>query len=415
MEHPWIWLHVTLFLDTTSTLAWIQTCRVHRTWFRAQHRQWNEFRAGIAMAHYIRRHLRVQLQVHSQEAQQHSIPRSDDPRVPPRVETLWIEHGPMASETVVIPTEMLLPFQHPRRNLVTLNADCKTLSTPPMLVHAVNGTRRLYSVIRLVQLHGDDEDTSKELRRFIYHPQMGDLKAVPLLEKHQWAREGHPRFDVVSMDGACQLELNVPAHVEATVDCYHIQRIEIAFHKFELFPLTYHRSLAGDCNLQMTFYDAKNKCVGYIHASGSLGLEPSSFSTPQPTAASGRTAIEALQVYSLRPSVKSMRPAHLGKLLRHPGMVVFSIHSNSSVILHSLCLHNGTTTSQALKANWDPGCLEYALAPQTLDRRLLKGWLSLAFDADAAAVTEMNVAFQYVPPERLQRYAARFVSACGLP
>ncbi|CAK4204734.1 unnamed protein product [Aphanomyces euteiches] len=217
------------------------------------------------------------------------------------------------------------------------------------------------------------------------------------------------------MDGACQLELNVPAHVEATVDCYHIQRIEIAFHKFELFPLTYHRSLAGDCNLQMTFYDAKNKCVGYIHASGSLGLEPSSFSTPQPTAASGRTAIEALQVYSLRPSVKSMRPAHLGKLLRHPGMVVFSIHSNSSVILHSLCLHNGTTTSQALKANWDPGCLEYALAPQTLDRRLLKGWLSLAFDADAAAVTEMNVAFQYVPPERLQRYAARFVSACGLP
>ncbi|KAF0683543.1 Aste57867_24400 [Aphanomyces stellatus] len=364
------------------------------------------------MARYIHHNLRVEVLVYTQEARQYSVPRSDDPRVPPRVQTIWTEEGTVPSETVSLPMN-LLPFVHPSRHLVSCSVDCRHLATKPMLVHTVRGTKSLYTVLRIVRRGG------AELRRYVYQKHKGDLTPVPVAEKQRWtdAKSAH-RFDVASLDGACQLELHVPVHLDGMIDCFNIHRMGFFLHKHELFPHVPRPALAFEttavaCHVQVAFYDMAEILVCQYHARGTLALEPpaaTASAAPSPPPSSVATAVQDLQVF--KATFTSIADVVPWSKLHAPGIICLSVFADdnpSTSLFHVVCLHAGATDALALTARWVPGLLEYALAPQTLERRPLKGWLTLTH---ATTPPQLQLVFQHLT--HLDRFAARLVSSTGL-
>jgi hypothetical protein len=117
-----------------------------------------------------------------------------------------------------------------------------------MLLNTTNGARSLYTVLSL-QIKG------KPLRHYVYSKRFGELEAVAPLDKLAWTHGGSlQRFDVVSKDKSCQLELTLPLHVDGMVDCFHIQRISLILHKYELFPSMPFAALPPDNSSSSTMH-----------------------------------------------------------------------------------------------------------------------------------------------------------------
>ncbi|ETV89290.1 hypothetical protein, variant [Aphanomyces astaci] len=423
MECPHSWLRITSCLDPRSLVSWIGTCRSHRTWFLTQGKRWRELQAGVAMSRYIHRHVHIQVQVHAQEMQSHSIPRSDDPRVPPRVETVWIEHGAIPSESMSLPPVVTSVLHHPRRDVVTLQVDCRPMAPPPMLVHTVHGPKCLYSVIRVLVTPSSTSDAPRELRRYVYHKHNGDLSVVSVADKRKWSVHGRSpfRYDVLSIDGSCQMELHVPAHLDAMVDCYHIQHVGVLLSKSELFPLPPPRALTDlspALHIHLTFFDLTHaNLLCRLHAIGSI-VEEAVPLPSQPTR-NPRTAAETLQVFTATVDAASMKhppPSDLRMTLTRPGIMCLNVSSGRQRAFRSVALHGGTSTSSSsLSVAWVPGVLEYALSPQTLTRRNLKGSITLSFDPTSGAPVSVRLMLQYLEPGRRQQYAVAWRSSTGLP
>ncbi|RHY93691.1 hypothetical protein DYB35_000852 [Aphanomyces astaci] len=310
-----------------------------------------------------------------------------------------------------------------------------------MLVHTVHGPKCLYSVIRVLLTPSSTSDAPRELRRYVYHKHNGDLSVVSVADKRKWSVHGcvvHSyddgtqrlvfpsrrspfRYDVLSIDGSCQVELHVPAHLDAMVDCYHIQHVGVLLSKSELFPLPPPRALTDlspALHIHLTFFDLTHaNLLCRLHAIGSI-VEEAVPLPSQPTR-NPRTAAETLQVFTATVDAASMKhppPSDLRMTLTRPGIVCLNVSSGRQRAFRSVALHDGTSTSSSsLSVAWVPGVLEYALSPHTLTRRNLKGSITLSFDPTSGAPVSVRLMLQYLEPGRRQQYAVAWRSSTGLP
>ncbi|ETW08656.1 hypothetical protein H310_01189 [Aphanomyces invadans] len=296
----------------------------------------------------------------------------------------------------------------PQRHIVSLRVDCQSMAPPPMLVHTTHGSQSLYSVIRVLMASPSAADGVRELRRYVYHKRVGDMAVVDVPNKRTWSERGYEpssheacimltltrgspfRYDVVASDGSCQMELSVPSHVDAMVDCYHVQRVGVFLHKSQLFPwperaLTSPRPLV---HIHLTFFNlAADRVVCRLHGTGLLVEEEASVppSTVVVRPSTAHTAIEMLQVFTASVDAVSLAstPSDLRSALARPGVVcLHACAPRTPRIMHTVALHGGTaslTSKSSLVVPWVPGVLEYALTPQTATRRALKGALTLTF------------------------------------
>jgi hypothetical protein len=88
-------------LDAASILALLQVEKRSRRSVRKIFTTFQRARGRLALASLCFARLRVEFQTYYQELETQNIPRSSDPRVPPRVVSIWAERGQVSwkSET----------------------------------------------------------------------------------------------------------------------------------------------------------------------------------------------------------------------------------------------------------------------------------------------------------------------------
>uniref|UniRef100_H3GDK9 F-box domain-containing protein n=1 Tax=Phytophthora ramorum TaxID=164328 RepID=H3GDK9_PHYRM len=234
---------VLAFLDAVSLTRLLQVEKRSCTSVRKLVHSFHTARARLALASLCFSRLRVEFQAYYQELETRNIPRSSDPRVPPRVVSIWTERGQVADGSVTLqPVE--LPSVHKDGVTARFVGDVDDAAKRrPMLTNVVQRNRRIYTMvsIKLLQSGSDAEDNESGdggglvLRRYSYLKEFGEWKTPTLPEKRMLAaasigsRRG--RFDLCSQDGSAVLELDVPSGTDAQTDYYlrtGVEKFEVA-------------------------------------------------------------------------------------------------------------------------------------------------------------------------------------------
>ncbi|OQR94501.1 hypothetical protein ACHHYP_01230 [Achlya hypogyna] len=411
-----VWLAVMAFLDGQDLSRLMRVSRAHWRRLQAQVRRWREIQLGLGLGHWVQRNVRLTINTQVQEAQSLAVQRSPDARVPPRVETIQKELGPIEAERSVHRLTATTPlFTATQQAVLVLSFDCTSADTKPLLVHTSQRARTLYTTLTLTIF-------DRTLRRHVYHKASGDLATVPVAEKQAWTNAGATlRCDVASNDKSCQVQLGLPARLDGKIDCYHIERVDFTLHKRELYPvfsLPLEPSLPT-CWIHLQFHDlARAQCLARVSAPCHALLEMAASRTDDTNHPARRTAVEQLEVATFR----STQPTSLPDIssLAKPGMIsmVISGPERHQAFYHTAFGHSGATrksdSAHVLAATWVPGVLEFAMYPDTLNRRVLKGIFTLEF-AVSGALTSLVVLAQHLSPRRLLRYNARVASYSRRP
>ncbi|KAE9281618.1 hypothetical protein PR003_g27628 [Phytophthora rubi] len=178
-------------------------------------------RARLALASLCFSRLRVEFQAYYQVLETHNIPRSSDPRVPPRVVSLWTERGQVDGGSVTLkPNE--LPSVHKDGVTIRFVSDLNAAGKRPMLSNVVQRNRRIYTMVTVKLLRSNSAGENRGsatgdglvLRSYSYLKEFGEWKTPTLPEKRMLAAASvgsrHGRFDLGSQDGSVILELEVP-------------------------------------------------------------------------------------------------------------------------------------------------------------------------------------------------------------
>ncbi|KAL4106624.1 hypothetical protein PRIC1_004671 [Phytophthora ramorum] len=286
---------VLAFLDAVSLTRLLQVEKRSCTSVRKLVHSFHTARARLALASLCFSRLRVEFQAYYQELETRNIPRSSDPRVPPRVVSIWTERGQVADGSVTLqPVE--LPSVHKDGVTARFVGDVDDAAKRrPMLTNVVQRNRRIYTMvsIKLLQSGSDAEDNESGdggglvLRRYSYLKEFGEWKTPTLPEKRMLAaasigsRRG--RFDLCSQDGSAVLELDVPSGTDAQTDYYLVKQAAISIHMQELLQLHFHslrpiRSLPEPaqrelCNISIAFRSMAGDFVAGCCAPGYITVE----------------------------------------------------------------------------------------------------------------------------------------------
>jgi hypothetical protein len=104
-----------------------------------------------------------------------------------------------------------------------------------MLVDAVQGIRRIYTVVTLkLQVQAVNEPI--ELRKYCYIKEFGEWKCPTPQDKKMYTEScGQCRYDVITEDGTFVLELDVPKGADSMLDFYLVKQASINLSFDELF------------------------------------------------------------------------------------------------------------------------------------------------------------------------------------
>ncbi|KDO33200.1 hypothetical protein SPRG_02012 [Saprolegnia parasitica CBS 223.65] len=401
-----VWVTVYAFLDGDSLVYVGCASRQHRERLRAHVRRWRQIQCGLGLGSWLRREACLTIDTCAQEAQSHAIRRSDDARVPPRVETSWVELGPIAPERSL--HRMTTPC-YAGASMIVLTFDCRHVQPAPMLLHTTSHARALYSSLSL-SVQG------RSLRQHVYHKTMGDLTTVSVADKHAMTTAGDVyQCDVASTDKSIQLQLGLPSRLDGMVDCFHIERVTFFLHKHELFP-SVHRSVEASSDVvlaELAFFDVRQRtCQLRVTVPCRLALEAPA--APSPATRSAGTDTESFEIRTF--SSLSPTPVSNVAALDTPGLVSLVLRTSRrrKSYYHAVFGHGGgqrrTGATKLISASWVPGVLTYAMHPGSTTRRVLKGRFTCEYASETGALASLQIIAQHLRPERLERYAATLTS-----
>ncbi|EQC34178.1 hypothetical protein SDRG_08385 [Saprolegnia diclina VS20] len=401
-----VWVRVYAFLDGDSLVYVGRASKQHREMLRAQVYRWRQIQCGLGLGNWLRREACLAIDTCAQEAQSHAIRRSDDVRVPPRVETSWVELGPIEPERSL--HGMSTPC-YAGASMVVLTFDCRRVQPAPMLLHTTSHARALYSTLSL-------SVKGRSLRQHLYHKTIGDLTTVSVANKHAMTKMGDVyQCDVASTDKSCQLQLGLPSRLDGMVDCFHIERVTFFLHKHELFP-SVPRSIEASSDVvraELAFYDIRQRvCQLQVTLPCRLVLE-----TPSPSLPATRSVGTDTEPFEIR-TFSSLSPAIVSDIaaLDAPGFVSFVLRTpcRQTSYYHAVVGHGGgqrkTGATKLVSALWVPGVLTFAMHPGSTTRRVLKGRLTCEYSSETGTLQSLQIVAQHLRPARLERYAATLTS-----
>ncbi|TMW61563.1 hypothetical protein Poli38472_012754 [Pythium oligandrum] len=398
-------------------------------------------RLGLALWHG--RHVELEFQSYYQELETRQIARSrvQDPRVPPRVVSAWVECGKVPGGAVVVRPEWLPKLtEHGVLMRFAVNSTQK-----PMMTNVAQMQRRIYTVVtlRIVQDDGENREEAIVLRRMTYLKEFGEWQA-PLSSQEKRHYDSHGalcRYDLVSIDGNVVLELDVPSGADSAVDYYLVKGAVVTIPKDELWAYVFH-SIRPPQALPM-LSNPRAKCLavlGFTRLDGSTVLNSQvqghisieqggndSNSTPGSTdggSERAQTGIEHFEIVTFQAAVDTApslqlptEPGYLWLSLVDPPSSSPSLSSRQRFYVASM-LHSGAQRrgiSLVLDAEWLPGVLVSYPTPISRQRRCLKGKLHISIDPTTHAIHELSVVAQHLSAERLRPYAAHIESASRFP
>ncbi|EEY67822.1 uncharacterized protein PITG_18210 [Phytophthora infestans T30-4] len=389
-------------LDAVSIARLLQVEKRSRRSVRKLFSTIETIRSRVALASLCFSRLRVEFQAYYQVLETQNIPRSNDPRVPPRVAGGAVSLKPVE-----------LPDVHANGLTAHFLAASNTAGNRPMLMNVVQTNRRIYTMITVKLLQSGDNqdrnDTSTELvlRSYSYLKEFGEWKTPTLPEKHKLAAANfgshRGQFDLISQDGSVVLGLEVPRGTDAQMDYYLVKQATVSIHIQELLQVYFislrpikslpepsHREA---CNISITLRSIAGKLVTRCCVPGYIT----------------RTGIENFEVVNLPTDpgyawleVRSMNEAALSR--------------RSCLYYYAVALHHGAKKvpgsgdSRAMQFNWLPGLLESFPTLESRQRRCLKGNLRMMTSSNGSMLQELTLVAQRLPTARLERYAARIES-----
>jgi len=197
-----------------------------------------KIQAGILMANFVRQHLSLHIEIYAQELELKRISRSEtnDPRVPPRIEQVWVERGLIQERRYQLTMVPIVQGQ-----CIFITFDCESSNNEasnekPMLIDVTNNNHRRYTVLSL-KLHQPNQSQAVVLRRYSYlKGQQEMLHSVPVTQKNLFTN-AHSTFqyDLISYDGSMQMQLQLPVHVDSLLDYFLIQKLQFCVHKQEIY------------------------------------------------------------------------------------------------------------------------------------------------------------------------------------
>lgn len=98
---------VLAYLDAVSIARLLQVEKRSRKSIQKQFATFQRTRARLALASLCFSRLRVEFQAYYQVLETQNIPRSSDPRVPPRVVSIWTERGQVTGYRKLVSREGL--------------------------------------------------------------------------------------------------------------------------------------------------------------------------------------------------------------------------------------------------------------------------------------------------------------------
>uniref|UniRef100_K3WFL9 F-box domain-containing protein n=1 Tax=Globisporangium ultimum (strain ATCC 200006 / CBS 805.95 / DAOM BR144) TaxID=431595 RepID=K3WFL9_GLOUD len=400
--------HLLLFLSADDVRSLVYS---HSQWARAIRsvlRQFNRQSARLGLAIWLFQHLEIEFQSHYQELATQQIRRSrvNDPRVPPRVVSFWSERGQVEGGTVAL-RPRVFPMVHRDGVCARFTVD-GTSAAMPMLTNVVQTSRRIYTIVNLklrqqTAADNDEEASATILRQYCYTKEFGEWVAPPPPTKKAYDTSGALcRYDLVTQDGSLVLELDVPTGAgDSQVDYYLVKNAVVNIHMSELLQHFFARLRPPMPLRNRTQAVAPNAATGTEHfdiVTCKALVHPQS---PAPTVTVGELLSSPKHKFEQLPT--------------ESGYVWLRIwdRESSRVYYHSVMLHQGSFirlgASATLHARWLPGVLESFPTLDSRQRRCLKGQLTVVASA-AGGLDEVVLVAQYLPPARLERYAASIES-----
>ncbi|KUF75742.1 hypothetical protein AM587_10010424 [Phytophthora nicotianae] len=443
-----LFTRVLMFLDVVSISRLLYVEKRSRTSVRMLFSTIQTIRARLALASLCFSRLRVEFQAYYQVLETRNIPRSDDPRVPPRVVSVWTERGQVAGASMTLkPAE--LPGVHADGVTSRFSVYSSAMGNRPMLTNVVQTNRRIYTMVTVKLLRhggsGDEENSSADglvLRSFSYLKEFGEWKTPTLPEKRNLAAASigshRGRFDLTSQDGSVALELEVPTGTDAQTDYYLVKQATVSIHMQELLQLHFKslrpvKSLPEPsrrevCTISIAFRsmagNLTTRCClpGYIVVERQHDVSPTE-DTARRDQSRQQTGVEQFEVVTCRANCSSDQNIKV-KLPDDPGYAWLGVRgineaassSRSSLYFYAVALHYGARQVpgngdlQALQLNWLPGLLEFFPTLESRRRRCLKGNLRVVTSSNGGMLQELTLVAQRLSTSRLERYAARIES-----
>ncbi|KAE8886510.1 hypothetical protein PF005_g10543 [Phytophthora fragariae] len=438
---------VLTYLDTVSLVSLLQVEKRSRNSARKLFAASQRARARLALASLCFSRLRVEFQAYYQVLETHNIPRSSDPRVPPRVVSLWTERGQVDGGSVTLkPNE--LPSVHKDGVTIRFVSDLNAAGKRPMLSNVVQRNRRIYTMVTVKLLRSNSAGENRGsatgdglvLRSYSYLKEFGEWKTPTLPEKRMLAAASvgsrHGRFDLCSQDGSVILELEVPTGTDAQTDYFLVKQATVSIHMQELLQQHFHslrpiRSLPEptrreSCSISITFRSMTGGLVAKCCTPGYITVEQQNGEDEAAQASEDRprqrTGIEKFEIVTCRTDSDSDRSVKIA-LPTDPGYAWIEVRgtdegtpSRSSMYFYAVALHYGSrlvpgqSDSRVVQLNWLPGVLESFPTLESRHRRCLKGNLRMVTSSHAGTLQELTLVAQRLPAARLERYAARIES-----
>ncbi|KAL3658684.1 hypothetical protein V7S43_016320 [Phytophthora oleae] len=434
------------YLDATSIAKLLQVEKRSRSNVRKLFATFQNARGRLALASLCMSRLRVEFQSYYQVLETHNIPRSNDPRVPPRVVSIWTERGQVDGGLMALsPVE--LPNVHKDGVTTRFVADVNTAGKWPMLTNVVQRNRRIYTMVTVKLLRtGDAEGVTGEglvLRSYSYLKDFGEWKTPTLPKKRILATAStgsrYGRFDLVTQDGSVGLELEVPTGTDAQTDYYLVKQVAVSIHLQELLQLHFQSmrpiqplpqpAVRQACVILIAFRSIAGDLVTRCCVPGFIVVErQGDEATPAEGSAEQdrprqRTGVEKFEVMTCQADCSSDQSTKIA-LPSDPGYAWFEVRSRDEVdslkrsrlFFYAVALHYGARQVpergdlRALQFNWLPGTLESFPTIETRRRRCLKGNVRMVASSNAGKLQELTLVAQRLPASRLGRYAARVES-----
>ncbi|POM78508.1 LOW QUALITY PROTEIN: Hypothetical protein PHPALM_3956 [Phytophthora palmivora] len=346
---------VITYIDAASIVRLLQVEKRSRRSVQKLFTTFQRVRGRLALASLCFSRLRMEFQSYYQELETQNIPRSSDPRVPPRVVSIWTERGEVASGSVSLkPVE--LPSVHKDGVTAHFVADVNSAGKRPMLTNVVQRNRRIYTMItvKLHSVHGG----GVVLRNYSYLKEFGEWKTPTVSEKCMLASAcvgtQRGRFDLISQDGTVVLELEVPTGTDAQTDYYLVKQATVVIHMQELLQLHFHslRPIGSlpeptrhePCSISVSFRSMTGNLLSGCCVSGYVAVErqddealPESTSGVDQDRPRQRSAVEKFEIVTCRADCNSGQTTMVA-LPSDPGYAWFEMKHR--------CIPVSTFTSQ---------------------------------------------------------------------
>ncbi|KAG2777644.1 hypothetical protein Pcac1_g12006 [Phytophthora cactorum] len=439
-----LFTHVLTCLDAVSIVRLLQVEKRSRRSVCKLFSAIQTIRTRLALASLCFSRLRVEFQAYFQVLETQNIPRSNDPRVPPRVVSIWTERGRVTGGVVTLKS-VALPGVHADGVTARFVAESNAARNRPMLTNVVQTNRRIYTMVTVKLLrpgdNGDEDNASGDglvLRSYSYLKEFGEWKTPTLPEKRKLAAASIGshcgRFDLISQDGSVALELEVPTGTDAQTDYYLVKQATVSIHMQELLQLHFRllrpiKSLPESsrrevCTISIAFRSMAGNLVTRCCVSGYIMVErQEGEDTADQNQSRQRTGVEKFEVVTCRANCSSGQSTKVN-LPGDPGYGWLEVRgindaassSRSCLYFYAVALHYGARRvsghgdMRVVQLNWLPSLLELFPTLESRRRRCLKGNLRVVTSSNGGMLQELTLVGQRLPTARLERYAARVES-----